>query len=108
MTRRFSVLAPLLALALAACPKAAPPTTLNGTDDENMDQLASQLEEFHTKTELACNDWCSTRRKVCDLSKSACEIAGKHTDRDDMQKKCTSSQEECARYNESCTSCSAK
>lgn len=97
-----------LSLVLLACPKAPPATTLGGTDEENVDRLSSQLEEFHTKTDLQCSDWCSLKSKVCDVSKSLCDVAGHHADRDDYQKKCIAGQEECARYNEDCSSCSKK
>lgn len=103
---RLAVAAAALSIVLLACPKAPPPTTLGGTDEENADHLSSQLEEFHTKTDLQCDDWCSLKSKVCGVSKNLCDLSGRHADREDFQKKCVTGQEECARYNEGCSSCS--
>ncbi len=94
-----------LAVSLVGCPKPTS-TTVAGTDDEQMDQLSAQLEELRTRTDLQCNDWCSLKSKVCTLSQQSCDLAGKAPDRADFQKRCVLSQEECARFNESCSTCS--
>ncbi len=99
------VLAAAAALALFACPKPAPTTNLGGSDDEKMDTIASKLEEYRTRTDLTCDDNCSLKVKVCDLSNTACDIAGKHSDRNEFQKRCIAAQEECAKFNEACSGC---
>ncbi len=93
------------ALVLFACPKPAPTTNLGGSDDEKMDTIASKLEEYRTRTDLSCDETCSVKSKVCDLSSTACGISGKHSDRNDYTQRCVASQEECAKFNESCSSC---
>lgn len=103
-----------LPLALAAavglalgCPKRTP-IGVAGSDDEQMDQYAAQLEELRTRAkaqEPKCDDWCSMAGRVCDLSKSVCEIAARHADRSDMQKRCGDSQEDCADFKDSCSNC---
>ena len=93
-----------IALGLFACPKETP-TNLAGTDDEQMDSFASQLEELRSRQDLKCDEWCSLKEKACGLSKKSCEIASKHTDRDDFQKRCVASQEDCAKFIEGCASC---
>lgn len=93
----------LLALALTACPKKVADTNVAGTDDEQMDQYAAQLEELRTREGLKPSDYCSLKGKVCDISKTVCDIAGKHADRDDFQKRCVASQEDCAHFNEGCS-----
>lgn len=102
--KRF-LLAASAALALFACPKQATAPQLGGSDDEKMDTIASKLEEYRTRTDLSCDDTCSVKSKVCDLSATACDIAGKHGDRNDYQQRCVAAQEECAKFNESCSSC---
>jgi hypothetical protein len=97
--------AALLSLCLFACPKASTSTVM-GSDDEQMDRYASQLEEIRTRGEVSCPDACSLKSKVCDISTSACAIASKAADRDDFQKKCVTSQEDCASFSEKCSSCS--
>lgn len=106
MNKTFLLLAASAALALG-CPK-APPKGVAGTDDEQVDQLSAQLEELRTRVqaqEPRCDDWCSMAKKVNDISTSLCEIAGRHTDRAEMQQKCVASQEDVARFNDSCASC---
>lgn len=93
-------------LALSACPKSAPSAQLSGSDGEKMDMIASQLEEYRTRTGGDCSETCSLKKKVCELSDTGCEIAGKNADRNDWQQRCVSAQEECARYSESCSTCS--
>ena len=93
-----------LALPALACPKAVP-ENLAGSDDEQMDTNAAKLEELRTREGLTCDEWCSLRDKVCAISKSSCEIAGRHADREEFQKRCVTSQEDCAKFNESCGSC---
>ncbi len=92
-------------LLFTACPKAVT-TTVTGSEDQQMDTLASQLEELSTRQGLSCSDSCSLKSKVCDLSKTTCDLAEKAVDRADFQKKCRHSQEECAKFNEACSSCS--
>ncbi len=102
MKRFFLLLA--IALGFLACPKETP-TNLAGTDDEQMDTFASQLEELRSRQVLKCDEWCSLKDKGCGLSKTSCEIAAKHADRDDFQKRCVASQEDCAKFIEGCASC---
>ena len=102
MKRLFFVAA--ITLGLLACPKETP-SNLAGTEDEQMDSFASQLEELRSHQDLKCDEWCSLKEKACGLSKKSCEIAVKHTDRDDFQKRCVTSQEDCAKFIEGCASC---
>lgn len=101
---KFLGLAFLVGALLMGCPKQTT-TTVAGTDDEMMDQLSAQLEELRTRTDIACADSCNLKSKVCGLSKQTCDIAGKAPERADFQKKCVTSQEDCAKFNESCSSC---
>lgn len=95
-----------LASLLLACPKSAPTSTLQGSDDEKMDMLAAQLEELRTRgTDLSCDETCSLKTKVCGLSATACDVAGRHADRADYQQRCVTAQEECAKFNEGCSAC---
>lgn len=102
---RSILLAALMSVALFACPKSTG-TTVMGSDDEQMDRYAAQLEEIRTRGEVTCTDACSLKGKVCDISKAACAIASKVADRDDFQKKCVTSQEDCASFSEKCAACS--
>lgn len=102
---RLLLVACSLAVVLLACPKSTSVTTLAGTDDERMDAISAQLEEFHTRADLKCPDWCSLRPRVCDLSRSACEISGRLPDRADFQKRCLATSEECARFSDGCSAC---
>lgn len=102
-------LAPLFAAAalLFACPKSTG-SNVAGTADEQMDLYSSQLEELRTRAssgDLKCSDWCSLKDKVCSLRDTTCDLATSHSTRDDFQKRCTTSQEDCARFNDSCTGC---
>ena len=100
------VLASLAAsMILLACPKSTGGPNLGGSDDEKMDMLASQLEEYHTRSNTDCSETCQLKTKVCKLSDTTCEIAGRSADRAEYQKRCVGSQEECARFNEACSSC---
>lgn len=90
--------------ALTGCPKTTT-TTVAGTDDEMIDQLSAQLEELRTRSDITCKDFCQVKDKACGLSKQTCDIAGKSPDRADFQKKCVTSQEDCAKFGESCSSC---
>lgn len=101
---RTILAAAALSLCLFACPKSTTSTVM-GSDDEQMDRYAAQLEEIRTRGEVTCADACSLKAKVCDISKSACAIATKASDRDDFQKKCIMSQEECASFSEKCAGC---
>jgi hypothetical protein len=62
--------AALLSLFLFACPKATT-STVTGSEDEQMDRYASQLEEIRTRGEVACPDACPLKKKVCDISEAA-------------------------------------
>ena len=93
------------ALFLLACPKSTGGPNLGGSDEEKMDGLAAQLEEYGTKTNTECGQTCDLKTRVCRLSETACEIAGRNADRADYQKRCVTAQEECARFNEACSTC---
>ncbi len=100
------VLAALAAsMLMLACPKNTGGPNLGGSDDEKMDQLAAQLEEYGTKSNSDCTETCSLQTKICKLSETACEIAGRNAERAEYQKRCVTAQEECARFNESCSTC---
>ncbi len=92
-------------LFLMACPKAASGPKLGGSEDEQMDAIAAQLEEYRTKTQSDCRESCDIKQKICRLSDTACEIAGRNADRAEYQKRCVNTQEECARFNEACSAC---
>lgn len=103
---RFALLV-AASLALLACPKKVP-SNVAGTDDEQVDQLSAQLEELRAKSqagELKCSDWCDLASRARELSGQTCEIAKRHGDRSDFQTKCVTSQEDFARFNESCSGC---
>lgn len=105
MIRTFLTVTALSAL-LLACPKSTVGTsTLGGSDDEKMDAIAAQLEELRTRTETSCSETCSLKSRVCSLSETACDVAGRHADRTDFQQRCVTAQEECAKFNEACSSC---
>jgi len=97
--------AAFLSLCLFACPKSTT-TTVAGSDDEQMDRYSAQLEEIRTRVDVPCNEVCSLKAKACDISSSVCAIAAKASDRDDFQKKCAQSQEDCASLSGKCASCS--
>ncbi len=94
-----------LAVLFAACPKNV--ENVSGSDDERMDQYSAQLEEMRARAsqDMKCDDWCGMQGKVCDTSKKVCDIAGTKSDRADFQAKCVASQEDCARFTDSCSSC---
>lgn len=94
----------LAALVLTACPRPVV-TTVAGSETEQLDQYAAQLEELRTRSDLSCDDFCNLKPKACGISKSVCDIAGQNTSNEDFQKRCGQSQEDCARFNESCASC---
>jgi hypothetical protein len=102
MKRLFLLAA--ITLGLLACPKETP-SNLAGSEDEQMDSFASQLEELRSRQDLKCDEWCSLKEKACGLSKKSCDIAGKNADREDFQKRCVASQEDCAKFIEGCASC---
>jgi hypothetical protein len=90
------------------CPKHVP-TTVSGSDDDQVDQDASKLEELRTRAQgadIKCADWCQMSKVACEISKRVCEIAGRHVDRQDLQSKCGNGQEDCAQYNDRCAACS--
>ena len=105
MTRLFPLLA---AVALcSACPKSSG-TSVSGSADDQMDLYSSQLEELRTRAaggDLKCTEWCSSKDKVCSLRDKTCDLAGSNAGREDFAKRCTTAQEDCARFNDSCTSC---
>lgn len=102
---RLALAALAASIFLLACPKSTGGPNLGGSDDEKMDMLAAQLEEYRTKTNTECGETCGLKSKVCKLSETACEIAGRNADRGDYQKRCVTAQEECARFNEACSTC---
>jgi hypothetical protein len=99
-------LACVFGLCLAGCPKNVP-ENVAGSEDEQMDRYSAQLEELRTRSaqDMKCDDWCGMKDKACGTSKSVCDIAGKKPDRADFQSKCVASQEDCARFTDSCSSC---
>ena len=104
-------LAALSFLALAGCPKNTGVGNVAGTDEEQLDQYSAQLEELRAKVQASepkCDEWCSLSRTVCEISTNVCEIAKRKVDRSDVQSKCVGSQEDCARFNDSCASCKAR
>jgi hypothetical protein len=77
-------------------------------DDEHLDQLAAQLEEIKARVqaqEPTCSEWCPLAKKVCDISRTTCDISARHPDRKDIQTRCSATQEDCAKFNDSCTGC---
>ena len=90
---------------LLACPKSAPGPNLGGSDHERMDSLASQFEEYGSKSVTDCSETCNLKPKICQLSEQVCEIPARNTDRPEYQKRCIGAQEECARFNEACSAC---
>ncbi|HEX4620523.1 MAG TPA: hypothetical protein VH208_03060 [Myxococcaceae bacterium] len=106
---RWSWLLALAVLALAAgCPKRVP-DNVAGNDDAQVDQDASKLEELRTRSQdpnVQCSDWCDMKKASCGISKRTCEISGRHSDREDLARKCVASQEDCAQYTDRCTACS--
>lgn len=92
--------------ALTACPKNVP-ENVSGSEDEQMDNYGAQLEELRTRSaqDMKCDDWCGLKSKVCGISSKVCDIANKKADRNDFQAKCVASQEDCARFTDSCSSC---
>lgn len=93
------------ALFLLACPKATPTSTLQGNDDQKLDQLAAQLEELNSRELTECSDKCSVKTKVCNISETSCEISGRSPDNAEFQKHCVKAQEACAKFNETCSAC---
>ncbi len=93
-------------LSLAACPKNVP-DNVAGSEDEQMDRYAAQLEEVRTRSaqDMKCDDWCGMKGKTCDTAKAVCDLSAKKTERADFQSKCVAAQEDCARFTDSCSSC---
>ena len=85
------LLAAALSVSLFACPKDAPSVNLGGNDSEKMDTIASKLEEYRTRSDLTCAQTCDLKKSVCELSSTACDIAGKNADNNDFQKRCIGS-----------------
>jgi len=104
MVARHIVLAAGL-FVLGACPKRVP-STVSGSDDEQVDRYAAKLEELKERapTEM-CPNWCPVSRTACEAAHRTCEIAGRHTDRTDLQDKCASANEDCAQYTDRCHTC---
>ena len=101
-------LLPVLALLAVACPKNNPDSNVAGTDDEQLDRYSAQIEEMHARIQAGepkCSDWREMAKKMCDITRQVCAIADRHKDRDDIAKKCGSTQEDCANYNGSSTNC---
>lgn len=105
MHRAMLRFAPIVVLcaALFACPKAVP-ENVAGSDDEQMDSFAAQLEEVKTR-EVTCTDACKVQGQACGLSNKVCEISGRKADRADFQTRCVSAQEACAAFSDKCASC---
>jgi hypothetical protein len=95
----------LLAIALCtACPKHVDSTPVTGGDDEQLDQIASKLEELRARAAASEGlDPCKQSSEACDLSRRACEISARQPDREDMQGRCVASQEDCARFTDLCS-----
>ncbi len=104
MNRIGFVVFALLVTFTTGCPKNVV-TTVAGSDDQQMDQYTAQLEEYRTKTGLSCDESCAAKKKVCGISSGACELSTKAPERQDFQKTCVASQEECAKFSESCANC---
>ena len=99
----------LLCLVLALGCAKAQTVGVAGTDDEVVDQGATQLEGLRAQAQAAppaCAEWCRMGGLACDVSKQTCEIAGRHPARSDLQGKCVAAQEDCSQYGDRCTSCS--
>jgi hypothetical protein len=104
---RLAVFVTLVVIA-TACPKRVS-DNVAGSDDAQMDQYTTQLEQVRAQTQATdptCKDWCSLAKTVCAVSRRACEIAGRNASRQDMQSKCAASQEDCVQLNDRCASCS--
>lgn len=105
--RYFALVAAVLFL--AACPKRVEPPTVTGTDDEQVDQYMSKLEELRTRMQSAENECpanaCQLAKESCEISSNVCAIAGRNADRADFQGECGKSQEDCARFNDTCARC---
>ena len=90
------------------CPRRVP-DNVAGNDDAQVDQDASRLEELRTRAQdpnVQCGDWCDMKKVSCGISKRTCDVSGRHTDREDLARKCVASQEDCAQYTDRCTACS--
>ncbi|MBL8957977.1 MAG: hypothetical protein JNK82_44800 [Myxococcaceae bacterium] len=72
-----------------------------------MDQYSAKLEELRARAsqDMKCDDWCSMKSDACGTSGKVCDIASKKAERNDFQTKCVTSQEDCARFTDSCSSC---
>lgn len=95
----------LVAAALLGCPKNVD-TTVAGTDEEQLDRYSARLEELRTRFQsenVGCDETCNMAREVCDLSRRICDIATRNPER--ANDRCVSSQEDCAHFNDSCSSC---
>lgn len=95
----------LVAFALSACPKRAD-TTVAGSDEEQLDQYSSRLEELRTRAQAenpSCSDTCKMAREVCDIAQKVCDIATRLPDRG--QERCVSANEDCAQFNDRCAAC---
>lgn len=104
---RRAALVALLAVLSTACPKHV--DTVAGSDDEQLDQDSSQMEQVRAQaqaSEPACKDWCRLSKTVCGIARHGCDVAGRNPTRQDMQAKCASFQEDCTQYNDRCASCS--
>lgn len=106
----MKLLAPALVAALllaTGCPRNLAPGN-PASDEDQAERVQSQLEEIRARVQAeppTCPAWCELAKKTCDLSAQACALSGRHPDRLDYQKRCISSQEDCARFNDQCSRC---
>jgi len=105
MIRSVTALAAALLLG-TGCPKAT--TASNLSDDDRGELLSSQLEELRARVQSenpGCPGWKDVSKKVCELSTGVCALSGKHPERMGLQKRCTQSQEDCARFTDQAGRC---
>lgn len=98
----------LAALALAGCPKRAS-TTVAGTDEEQLDQYSSRLEELRTRAQAenpSCGDTCQMAQEACGIAQKVCDIATRIPDRG--QDRCVAANEDCAQFNDRCAACGGR
>lgn len=95
----------LFLMLFVACPKRV--ENVSGAADESMDSYSAQFEELRGRvnSEMKCKDWCELKPRVCDLTNKTCSIAQQNQSRDDFQASCTTAQEDCARFSDSCANC---
>ncbi|MBM4381390.1 MAG: hypothetical protein FJ086_19135 [Deltaproteobacteria bacterium] len=105
MTRSLTTLAAALLLG-TGCPKNG--TTPSLSDDDRAEFLSSQLEELRARVQAeppGCPGWKDLSKKVCGLSSEVCGLSARKPERLDLQKRCTQSQEDCARFTDQAGRC---